>query len=352
MMNGKSLGFNPVNPVILSLLCLVFACKPATQKPAQREWFAMGTVARITLHQEDAPRIGEAFRIAREAVASVEACLSLFDPASPLAQINALAGEGWDVAIPLPHAVALEFALRVAAQSGGAFDPTVGPLMRLWGFRGGSIETAPDPETVARVRETQTGFRHVRVLPVFFEDLDEVRLERPGMSLDLGAVAKGFAADLALDELWRAGFAHVQINLGGDLRVMGSPSATRAEWRVGVRDPFTPGAYVETLSLWHGEAVATSGDYERFVELDGVRYAHILDGRTGWPVTNVVSCTVVAPTAMEADAVSTALFILGPAEGMVFLETHYPSADALWITAPPGSQRVASPGMSQRLGAK
>ena len=310
----------------------------------------MGTVAQVTVYQADARRADEAERIARGVFDEVEARLSIFNPGSALAQINALAGENWVTPLPWPCAAPLEFALLMAAQSNGAFDPTVGPLMRLWGFHGGGVEAAPDPEDVAFTRETLAGWQHVYVMPVYFEDHDEVRLERPGMSLDLGAVAKGFAVDWALDELWRAGFTGAQINLGGDLRVMGRPSAAREEWRAGVRDPFTPGAFVETIPLWHGEAVATSGDYERFVELNGVRYAHILDGRTGWPVTNVVSVTVVAATAMEADALATTLFILGPDEGMGFLEKFYPDADALWITGTPArSQRVASPGMSRRM---
>jgi thiamine biosynthesis lipoprotein len=168
------------------------------------------------------------------------------------------------------------------------------------------------------------------------------------MSLDLGAIAKGFAVDLACERLLAAGFTNALVNLGGDLRVMGRPSRDRAGWRAAIRDPFDRDATIGTLALWHGEATATSGNYERFVTLDGTRYAHIMDGRTGWPVTHTVSCTVVAPTAMEADALATTLFVLGPGDGMAFLKNH-PNADALWVTAKPNSRRVATPGMSRRL---
>ena len=347
----KSFACNPVNPVILSLFfaCLFSACSRDTSKSARREWFALGTVVELTLHQDDARHIEAAQRITRRALARVESHLSLFDENSALAAINALAGE--DVVTPLAHpfTAPLEFSLLMAVQSGGAFDPTIGPLMRLWGFRGGNVETAPHAKLVAEILAGQTGFEHVYVLPIYFDWHNEVRLERPGMSLDLGAVAKGFAVDYALDELQRAGFSNIMLSLGGDLRVMGSPSATRGTWRAGIRDPFDSSAPVQTFVLNDGEAVATSGNYERFVTLDGVRYAHIIDGRTGYPVTNMASVTVVAPTAMEADALATTLFILGPVEGAKFLERLYPEADALWITDQPDSERIASPNMQQRM---
>ena len=343
-----STAFDCIRWLSMALVFFTAACS-REPRPAQREWPVMGTFAQLTLHQHDARRIAEAHAIVANVFELVEAHLSLFDPASPLAQINALAGEPFATPLPYPHAAPLEFALAVAAQSGGAFDPTIGPLMRLWGFRGGPVLEPPDPETIAFTLAACVGFRHVRALPVYFDNHVEVRLEKPSMSLDLGAIAKGFAVDWAVEELACAGFTHAQVNLGGDLRVMGAPSATRGEWRAGIRDPFTPGAFAESLSLWHGEAVATSGNYERFVEYDGVRYAHILDGRTGWPVTNIVSVTVVSPTAMEADALATTLFVLGPDEGMDFLQRLYPDSDALWITDKPDSRRIASPGMNLRL---
>ncbi len=347
-------GTTSATPRKLFAFCLfaliLFGCHRPAPQPVQRDWMVMGTVAQLTLYREDAHRIDEALPIVQRAFARVEETLSIFNSDTPLARVNALAGSGVVTEIPYPFAAPLEFALVISMQSGGAFDPTIGPLMRLWGFRNTAVTSAPPAKAVAQLHAASTGFEHVGVIPVYYDSLVEVQLDRAGMSLDLGGVAKGFAVDFAFWELRRAGITNALINLGGNLRVMGCPSDTRCEWRTGIRDPFDPTAPVETLTLDANEAVATSGNYERFITLDNVRYAHILDGRTGCPVTNMASVTVVAPTAMEADVLSTTLFILGPAEGLRFIERLYPNADALWITDQPNPRRFATSNMWRRLG--
>ena len=144
-------------------------------------------------------------------------------------------------------------------------------------------------------------------------------------------------------------FAGLLVDLGGNLRVV------RGDWRTGVRNPFGDG-YAAVITLTDGESVATSGNYERFVERDGVRYSHILDGRTGEPVTGIAGVTVVTPPALGAtlaDGLSTTLFVLGPKEGARFLREHaeaYGAAQALWIPDSPANPEIlATPELAARL---
>ena len=160
--------------------------------------------------------------------------------------------------------------------------------------------------------------------------------------MDLGAVAKGFAVDRAWEAL--GGKIDLLLDLGGNLRAFGG------NWRTGVRNPFEQDKLAAAFDLRPGEAVATSGNYERFVERDGVRYSHILDARTGKPTTGIAGVTVVAASAMLADGLSTTLFVLGPEAGMEFLERHYPGTAALWIPDTPDQPKIiATLQMAARL---
>jgi len=169
------------------------------------------------------------------------------------------------------------------------------------------------------------------------------------MSLDLGAIAKGYAVDVAYDALKAAGHTNLLIDLGGDLRAMGEAAPGRGGWRTGIRNPFRHGENIAQFLLADGEGVATSGNYERFVEIEGIRYAHIMDARTAMPVTGMASVTVIAPTSMLADGLSTTLFVLGVERGAEFLK-DYPGSEAVWIPDTPEQPvMLATPGFASRL---
>jgi thiamine biosynthesis lipoprotein len=205
----------------------------------------------------------------------------------------------------------------VARDTDGAFDPTVNPLMRLWGFRGGETRTAPPGDDEIAAALERVGWSHVALVKTLVGGMS-VFMGRSGMEIDLGGIAKGAAVDFAFDRLRAAGYRDFMVNLGGNIRVSGRPEPGRDEWRVAIRDPANPDATVgDPVILQDGEAVATSGSYERFVEIGGVRYSHIIDPRTGRPAGRAGSVSVVAPTAAEADAYSTASFVqgLGAADG-------------------------------------
>jgi thiamine biosynthesis lipoprotein len=255
--------------------------------------------------------------IAMEAQAAwdrVNASMSNWVESSELSRINRTAGaEATEVDKEV--AAVLSRALVIGEESGGAFDVTVEPLVRLWGFLGGTPHV-PAPEEIeallGRIGLDQIEFdRETRV----------VRFLDPDLKVDFGGIAKGYGVDMAMEAVIRAEEAkapgrpvHAMINLSGNIRTVGSPVG-REFWRVGVRDPRDRMTYFGTLRLQES-AMATSGNYEQFVAEDGKQYGHILDPRTGWPTDRLLSATVLTTSAMDADGWATALYVLGPAEAM------------------------------------
>ena len=256
--------------------------------------------------------------------AEVEARCSRFDAASELRQLALRPGEAVRVSPLLCSTVA--FALAVAKASFGAFDPTLGARMEERGLDRDYRTRQPASSGVRP--EDGVSWRDVAVDP----DVSLITLRRP-LLLDLGAVAKGLAIDLALREL--AGFPGAAVDAGGDIAVHGL-NAEGGPWRIGIRHPRTPGAVFTRVCLGEG-AVCTSGDYERRAPAGG---SHILDPRTGEAAETVASCTVVAPSAMLADALGTAATVLGPRRGISWLRDQ--GVEGLILT--PALNRHATPG--------
>jgi thiamine biosynthesis lipoprotein len=287
------------------LLLVAFLSRtPPEQRRTRREWTTMGTVAGMTFRGEAQPDVDAVCRLVRKRYERLEGLLSAWDSDSELSRLSREGCTNWPARVSPEVAECYRAALLLAERSGNAFNPRVGAKLRELGAGNGQ----------------------------HYSDFD------------LGAIAKGFAVDAAWDEVTGTfGASDMLIDLGGNLRVVGG------EWRTGVRNPFGDG-YAATVVLTNGEAVATSGNYERFVERDGIRYSHILDGRTGEPTSGIAGVTVVAPTATLADGLSTTLFVLGPEEGERFLEKWHPGILALWIPDTPSNPRiVATPAMAARL---
>ena len=297
--------------------------KPDT-RPQSFSWPAMGTVAEFSMRADSVTAEG-AQKLAANAFRLVETNLSVFVADSAVSRLNR--GETVRMASDAPFVKVVRFALETAEASGGAFDPTVNPLMRVWGFRGGT-PSVPS-ETVLSNALATVGWRRIAISK---GETDEIVVSAGGAELDFGAIAKGYAVDIAYERLVANGFTDFLINLGGNIRVCGSPEPGRKEWNVAVRDPsgrHPPSPLPRPLRS--GEAVATSGSYERFVEIDGRRYSHIIDPRTGHPVDNGLgSVSVIAPSAMMADAYSTTLFVLGREAGAAFLAAR-PDCTAVFI---------------------
>ncbi len=269
---------------------------------------AMNTHVALTAIGPSVERIEEAVGRAFEELDRLVALLSRHDRASPVSHLNA-AGR-LDGPPPELRAV-LAAALEIHGTSGGAFDPSVAPLLELFGARLGAA--APAAPSAAEVRETleRVGARHVTA------SRRRIAFARPGMALTLDGIAKGYIVDALARVLDRHGVSRYCIDAGGDIRTRGAREGNEP-WAVAVRDPAGGEAWPDVLAL-RGGAVATSGTYE--VYFDAARtYHHIVDARTGWSPTHSVSVSVLAPTATAADALATAVLVMEPRAGVAFVE--------------------------------
>lgn len=240
--------------------------------------------------------------------------MSTYKPSSELSRFNADPGLAPVPLSPMTLAV-IDEALAISRASGGAFDVTVRPLVRLWGFGAGAAAEEPSPEALSGALRL-VGPDRVERDPV----AGTVRKTAPGVELDLSAIAPGWAADRVAEALEAHGWRDYLVDVGGEYRLSGHSPAGEA-WRIGIEQPDTlarRGYAVATLS---GGALATSGDYRAYREVDGRRVSHTIDPRSGQTVSHgLASVTVLHRTASQADAWATALSVLGPDEGMRMAE--------------------------------
>jgi thiamine biosynthesis lipoprotein len=318
-----------------SLFCALFlafslfsACRPEGRSSARSE-LALGTLCRIELFGQT-----ELYGRLFSRLSEIERMMSANLADSEVSRINRAAGIA-PVPISPELFTVLERALYFAEASGGAFDPTVGPLVSLWGI-GGDNPKVPGKEEI----EAALALVNWKELELSGGSGQAMAfLKRRGMALDLGAIAKGFAADELVKILREAGTKSAIIDLGGNIYVYGTRPRTRSflsgagkttKWRIGIQNPLDDrGAYTGYLQL-NEASVVTSGIYERFFTENGKRYHHILDTRTGFPVENgLLAVTITAPSSMDADALSTAVFALGPEKGGALAEAR--GAGAIFI---------------------
>ncbi len=304
----------------------VLASSCARHEPVQETRVLMDTFATITVYDRDKDReaIVRAMDAAFAGMLEVELLTSCYRDCSQVSAINRLAPRAVKVS---PALVAcLQEAHRVASLSDGAFDVTVGPLMRLWDFLSDQPRV-PDSAAI-RALLPLVDYRRVHVQG------DSVWLEQHGMALDLGGIAKGLAVDAAIDSLRAHGITDAMVDARSNLRTLVSP-LTAGKRHVWIRHPRESGKLFARFPMDEG-CVATSGDYERFFMNDSVRYHHILDPHTGWPARPCASVTVLAISAVEAEALSTALLVLGPERGLA-LADRLPGVAAVFLMDNHGS---------------
>ena len=316
----------------LTLLLMITGCHDARKKPASQfveGWPVMSTLALVTTSENG--KVSDLRQVATDAFEYINQTCSVFIDSSELSALNREAGKQ---AVPVCNEVAelLKLSIDLARYSNGAFDPTIGPLMKLWGFRSKNIIQPPSEEALNEAH-AKIGWQHITLTES--NQAAFAKLELSDMHIDLGAIAKGYAVDLAFEKGQKLA-TDFMIDLGGNIRVSGEASNGKGGWRTGIRNPFAKElnhetALIGSVLMTNGEAVATSGNYERFVTIDGQRYAHIMDPRTGRPVKGIAGVTVIAPSAALADGLSTTLFVLGPDEGYQLLCQHYPACEALWV---------------------
>jgi thiamine biosynthesis lipoprotein len=281
----------------------------------------MGVPFRVVVYGADEEAVARAARAAFARVKELNMVFSDYDPDSELRRLVAEAPSA-PKKISADLARVLLLSRQLWEQSGGAFDPSVAPLVQLWrkARRSGAM---PAPELLAAAR-ARRGFGDL----LLDAENETVAFRRADLAIDLGAIAKGYATDEALAVLRAHGFPRALVDGGGDLS-LGEPPPGEPGWRVAVEALDDPQRAAAELVLANA-AVATSGDAWQHVEIDGVRYAHIVDPETGLGLRERFSVTVVAATGALADGLATALCVLGPARGPALVALH-PGAEA-WIT--------------------
>ncbi len=282
----------------------------------KREFFAMDTYMTFAAYGAEADK---ALQAAEEEIHKLEGEWSVTDENSEIYKINHSQGE--PVTLSQDTARILDFTLEMARQTGGALDPTIYPIMTAWGFTTDE-NRIPSREEIAALLKN-VGYEQVVL------NGNQIRLPA-GVELDLGAVGKGYAGDLAAEILKDQGITSALLDIGGTIQAIGSrPDGT--DWRLGIRNPFGEGQ-VGVLSV-SDRAVVTSGDYERyFVGDDGQVYGHIIDPSTGYPAdTGLASVTIIAEEGKVGDALSTAMFVKGPDQAEEYWRNHR-DFDMLMIT--------------------
>ena len=301
----------------IASLVLLATCK---QKLPEKTEYVLGTICTINLFDQGTEALyTETFNRLKK----LETILSANRDDTNIAAINSAAGIGPVHAEPETLSI-LQDALAYSEKTDGLFDPSIGPLVKSWNI--GTDYAAIPTENALRSAMSLVNYRNI----VIDESNGTVFLTQKGMKLDLGAIAKGYAADEIARILKAHNIKKAIIDLGGNIYAVGE-KAPGQDWNIGIRDPETErGEPILSIPL-KDTSVVTSGIYERYFEKDGKKYHHILDPRTGYPVNNeLLSVTIIAPASMDADALSTSTFLLGTEKGLALIE-KIPGVEAIFI---------------------
>jgi len=269
----------------------------------------MGTRVEVKLWHDDALEAERMIALAMKEFDRIEAAMSTYIANSEMTRINETAANEPVTVSPELFGL-IDRALQLSIATNGAFDITYDSVGQLYDFREG---IRPAPEQITTHLDA-IDYRHVRL----DRESSEIQFARPGVRINLGGIAKGYAVESVINVLRDAGVAHALATAGGDTRLLGDRG--NGPWVVGVRDPDDKEGLVTRLAL-QDEAISTSGDYERFFIEGDVRYHHILDPSTGRSVGHVRSVTIIGPDATMTDGLSTSVFVLGPDAGLELIES-------------------------------
>jgi thiamine biosynthesis lipoprotein len=305
---------------ILLLVSLSYATDAPLQ-PYEAVESHMGTLVRIKLYAANQERAKAGFRAAFDRITQLDRTLSDYQPESELNQLSRTAA-GHPVKISDDLYRVLSAAQGLAKESGGAFDVTQGPVILLW-RNARSDHMLPDPSAL-RAAAGRSGFTKLHLDP----SGPMAMLDREDMQLDVGGIAKGYAADAALEVLTSMGITSALVAASGDLAFSHAPPGQRG-WKIGLDSLDTPDAPFSRVLELSDAAVSTSGDTEQFVELNGKRYSHIIDPVTSQALTDSVTVSMIARRGITADSLATAVCVLGPDRGMALVEKHRDAAAIL-----------------------
>ncbi len=305
-----------VVPLIFILPAILIGCNNLSSAPPKNLYqdtrLLMDTTVNIKLFADSDKAAQSALNAAFAEMTRIDALMSFYSKNSELSKINRIASKKPVKVSPEIYNI-IKDSMYYAKLSRGGFDLTVGELTKLWGF-GTQSQKLPS-KTALKNSLFLVGYELVK----FNDDKLTVSLTKAGMSLDLGGIAKGYAMDRAMDIIKRHGITSALINAGGDILAAGYKSGGK-NWRIGIQHPRKKDVIVKKMNIYN-QAVVTSGDYERYFEQDGIRYHHILDSFTGMPARKCQSVTIISKDALSADALSTAVFVLGAKAGMRLIET-------------------------------
>lgn len=312
--------------VCLSLL-LITGCRKdeiPDYKKVEKTDYLMGTVTTIKVYTDDVQKGEMAINKAFDRIKEIEMLMSANIENSDVSRINNEAGGEW-VKVHEDTFKVVQKGIYYGNVSRGLFDITVGPLVKMWGI-GTDHPRLPEPEELEQVVEL-IDYRDVELE----EENFQVRLKEHGMMIDLGGIAKGYAADEVKRIMVSEGIKHAVINLGGNVTTVGN-KYNGESWKIGIQDPCAPtGSSMGAVSV-RNKTIVTSGDYERYFERNGNRYHHILNPRTGYPANNnLKSVTIITECSFDADALSTTIFLMGPEKGMELIE-NLGEVEAIVIT--------------------
>ncbi|MEN6338325.1 MAG: FAD:protein FMN transferase [Phycisphaerales bacterium] len=315
--------------LVLGLVYLSIARRPLIEVDSGTR-VLMGTFGRVVVIARSERTANACIEAAFGVQDRIETLMSYHRPESELNQVNRSAAQGPVPVNPMTFEV-LRKAVSFSKLSDGAFDVTVGPLVDLWRAAGEANEP-PTQEAVAEAR------RKVGYEKLILDDKEAtVRFAEEGMRIDLGGIAKGYAVDKAVEAMQSKGALGGMVDLGGNIRCFGQAPRGQQKWRIGIQDPnvspddMDGSKYLLVLELADA-SVATSGDYRRFAVVQGQKESHILDTHTGKGASKLVSDTIIALDATTADALSTAVNVLGAEAGLALIE-RLPSVEAIIIPA-------------------
>jgi thiamine biosynthesis lipoprotein len=294
----------------------------AAEPPRKLRFPALGTNCEVQYVAPEGDAQAAAFERAAVAwVQAFEAKYSRFRPDSLLSRINAAAGKSWiEIDAEMEQLLKLCDTLHFMTQ--GVLDPTALPLIQLWNWKADQPRVPAAAEIAAARR--LVGWAKMQRTP------GRVFLPEPGMALDFGGFGKEYAVDITAQIAVDHGIKNVLVDFGHDLRALGAPPG-RPAWHIGLEDPQRPGSSWASVGL-SGKGIASSGDYIRCFKIEGKRYGHIIDPRTGWPVANgCIQATVITGTCLQAGVLSTAAFMLGVPKGIEFIQSC-PGAEGILLT--------------------
>jgi thiamine biosynthesis lipoprotein len=306
----------------------------------------MGTFARVVVVAKDAATGTKCVKASMAEIRKVDELMSDYNEESEISRINKEAAHKSVQVSPSTYEV-LQKSIEFSKLTDGAFDVTVGPLVDVF-HKTKEERVAPTQKQIAQAK-VKVGFEKL----IMNSNNRTVHFGVEGMRLDLGGIAKGYAVDKAIEAARRCGADGVMVDIGGDVRCYGVPPEGRDNWRIGLQDPnsavegMSGGGLVLTLKV-KSAAVATSGDYQQFVFIEGKRYSHIMNRKTGTSIEGLSSVTIIADNATDADALATSVSVMGPVKGIALIE-KFPNAEAIIITPQPNPEIIKTSGADKYI---